>query len=47
MKKNLIKLMNKQGLFKSYYYINSPQHYKSFKELEKLINEYKNTIITK
>jgi hypothetical protein len=42
MKKNLIKLMNKQGLFKSYHYINSPQHYRSFKVSAAVIRRYLN-----
>jgi hypothetical protein len=42
MKKNLIKLMNKQGLFKSIHYISSPQHFRSFKVLASTIREYLN-----
>jgi hypothetical protein len=42
MKKNLIKLMEKQGLFKSYHYINSPQDYRSFKVISETIRKYLN-----
>ena len=42
MKKNLIKLMNKQGLFKSIHYISSPQHYRSFKVISETIIRYLN-----
>jgi hypothetical protein len=46
MKTKLIKKINKQGLWKSYHYINSPQHYRSHKVLEQTIRKYINTIIT-
>jgi hypothetical protein len=42
MKKNLIKLMNKQGLFKSIHYINRPQHFRSFKVISETIIRYLN-----
>ena len=42
MIKNLIKLMNNQRLFKSYHYINSPQHYRSFKVISETIRKYLN-----